>query len=464
MARMFLILAAGALLSAFPPPAGAQPIAAPTPSDRSLLLETLTSAADQGLPADQAQLKVIERNLSASDPALRTQGETQLRAASVAYARAQRGGRVPATRFLNNWAIRPAAYDADGEFAKALATSDVRRWLASLPPPEPRYARLVEGFARYRAISAGGGWPTLAADATLKPGGAGPAVGALRRRLAIEDSYAAGDGDRYDASLAAAVSRAQGRYGLNVDGIVGPGTLAALNVPVQSRLAQIRANLERWRWAPRTLPADRVELNIAGAWFDDYEGGARMLSMRAVVGRPQDQTPSFTDHIHAVLFYPPWNVPARIAQNELWPKERRQPGYLARAGFRVLPGGRLQQAPGPKNSLGLMKFELDDPYAVYFHDTPARALFAREYRFLSHGCMRLERPYDLAKRLLRNDPGWTEAEIDAALKAGVTQRVPMKRVMAYVFYWTAFVDDQGQMQFRPDVYGWDAKLLSLIEP
>ncbi len=109
-----------------------------------------------------------------------------------------------------------------------------------------------------------------------------------------------------------------------------------------------------------------------------------------------------------------------------------------------------------------MKFELDDPYAVYFHDTPARSLFAREYRFLSHGCMRLERPYDLAKRLLRNDPDWNEAKVDAALQAGVTRRAPMKRVMAYVFYWTAFVDDEGQMNFRPDAYGWDASLLPLI--
>ncbi len=105
--------------------------------------------------------------------------------------------------------------------------------------------------------------------------------------------------------LAAAVSRAQARYGLNVDGVAGASTLAALNVPVEARLAQIRANLERWRWAPRSLPADRVELNIAGAWFDDYEGGLRVLGMRAVVGGPQDQTPSFTDHIHAVVFYPP---------------------------------------------------------------------------------------------------------------------------------------------------------------
>jgi murein L,D-transpeptidase YcbB/YkuD len=302
----------------------------------------------------------------------------------------------------------------------------------------------------------------------------------LRRRLAIEDATVVGGGDRYDAELSTAVSRAQARYGLNVDGVAGRSTLAALNAPVDGRLAQIRANLERWRWAPRALPADRVELNIAGAWFDEYEGGARVLATRAVVGRPNDPTPSFQDHIHAVLFYPPWNVPAKIARNELWPKERKQPGYLAREGFRILPGGRGAPPPRPHKYRGGVKVnegdpnphkkqqnpppppELDDPYAVYFHDTPARALFAREYRFLSHGCMRLEQPYALAKRLLR-DTEWTEPMVDAALQAGVTQRVPMTRVMAYIFYWTAFVDDRGEVNFRPDIYRWDKTLLPMID-
>ncbi|MFC3068459.1 L,D-transpeptidase family protein [Phenylobacterium soli] len=461
MARLILILAAGLLLVLGGARANAQPASPLSAADRSLLLATLRAAPEHGLPASEARLKAIERDLAAADPAQRVQAEAELRVAVIAYARAQRGLRVPTSRFLNNWAIRPPPYDAEAELAKALATSTLAAWLAGLPPQEPRYAALVRAYARYRAIGVAGGWPALPSK-TAKPGAVGPEVAALRRRLAVEDGTVVVQGERYDATLSAAVSRAQARYGLNVDGVAGPSTLAALNVPVAARLAQIRANLERWRWAPRTLPGDRVELNIAGAWFDEYEGGDRVLSMRAVVGRPQDQTPSFMDHIHAVVFYPPWNVPARIAQNELWPKERRQPGYLASQGIRVLPGGRLQQAPGPKNSLGLMKFELDDPYAVYFHDTPARSLFAREYRFLSHGCMRLERPYDLARRLLRNDPDWTGGKIDAALKAGFTQRAPMTRVMAYVFYWTAFVDDDGQMQFRPDAYRWDQALLGML--
>ena len=462
MARLFTVLAVGLLLSVVGAQAFAQPGASLSASDRSLALAALRTAPEHGLAGNDAMLDTIERDLSATDPTRRAQAETELRLAVVAYARAQRGLRAPTSRFLDNWAIRPAPYDADAAMKQALDASGLATWLAGLPPQEPRYAMLVRGYARYREIAAAGGWPRLPAR-SLRPGAVGPEIAALRRRLAVEDAEISPEGDRYDADLSVAVSRAQARYGLTPDGIAGTTTLAALNVPVGGRLAQIRANLERWRWAPRTLAGDRVELNIAGAWFDDYENGARVLSMRAVVGRPQDQTPSFVDHIHAVVFYPPWNVPNRIAQTELWPKERRRPGFLASQGIRVLPGGRLQQAPGPKNSLGLMKFELDDSYAVYFHDTPARSLFARDYRFLSHGCMRLERPYDLAKRLLRNDSDWPESKVDAALKAGVTQRAPMKRVMAYVFYWTAFVDDDGQMQFRPDAYRWDEALLKMLE-
>ena len=436
--------------------------------DEVVLEGLLNRAEDQGFRKDEFDVAGAEARLQSANPTERARGDALLRKAALDYARAQHGARLKSSQFRRTWAIRPLPYDADAEFDLALARHDLSSWAASLPPQDPRYGRLVVAYARYRGIAAGGGWPILRAKGPLKPGASGTDVHSLRTRLAVEDpllasatAQAAGD---YDAGLAEAVSRAQTRYGLNVDGVAGASTIAALNVPVEGRLAQMRASLERWRWMPRVLPAERVELNIAAAWFDDYENGAPVLSMRAIVGRPSDPTPSFQDHIHAVLFYPPWNVPAKIAANELWPKERRHPGYLARAGFRRLPGGRLQQQPGPNNSLGLVKFELDDPFAVYFHDTPARNLFAREYRALSHGCMRLEQPYALAKRLLGNNPDWPEDKIDATLKAGVTQRVALPtRVMAYVVYWTAFVDDKGQVNFRPDVYGWDNPLLRILD-
>lgn len=435
--------------------------------DEVVLLAAVRSAGAQGFSLDEFGLGDVEMGLRSADRRNRARAEARLLVAALAYARAQHGGRLSPALFRRDWAIRPLPYDAKADFEAARGRGDLASWAANLAPPDPRYGRLVTAFGRYREIAARGGWPILKVKRPLKAASPAADVRALRERLAIEDTQlvpvTAEAAGAYDAALADAVSRAQARYGLNVDGVAGAGTLAALNVPVERRLAQMRANLERWRWTPRELPADRVELNIAAAWFDEYEDGAPVLRMRAVVGRPSDPTPSFQDHIHAILFYPPWTVPAKIAANELLPKERRSPGYLAREGFRRLPNGRLQQQPGPKNALGLVKFELDGPYAVYFHDTPARNLFAKEYRALSHGCMRLEQPYALAKRLLRNTPDWPEARVDAALKSGVTQRAVLsKRAMAYVVYWTAFVDDQGQVNFRPDVYGWDDDLTRLL--
>lgn len=458
-----LLMALALLPSALP----AQAPSAPPPlatSDASAMAGVLREAQAEGFEPGAFGPPIAEADLVSSDPATRTKAETRLKAEILGYARAEHGGRIAESRMPRFWALRPEAYDAQADFDRAAREGRLAAWAAALRPPDPRYDRLVSAYGRYRLIAARGGWPTLRMT-TLKPGATGEAVRALRSRLSIEDpalaAPAPGEGLAYDQPLSEAVSRAQARYGLNVDGTAGPNLVVALNLPVERRLAQMRATLERLRWSPRALPADRVELNIPAAWFTEYEDGKPVLGMRAVVGRPRDPTPSFQDHIHSILFHPPWNVPRKIAVNELWPKGH---GYLARNGFRRGPGGSLQQAPGPGNALGRVKFELDNPFAVYFHDTPSRNLFAREVRTLSHGCMRLEQPYDLAKRLLRTTPGWDAARIDAVLAGpAVSQRVTLAQpVMAYVVYYTAFVDDQGQVQFRQDVYGWDDRLLALL--
>ncbi len=189
-----------------------------------------------------------------------------------------------------------------------------------------------------------------------------------------------------------------------------------------------------------------------------------VLSMRAIVGRPRNGTPSFIDEIESIVLFPPWNVPSTIAAKEIWPKARRTPGYLARQRFVVRPGGGLQQLPGPKSALGLVKFDLPNRYSIYLHDTPAKSLFAKDNRYFSHGCMRLQKPYDLAKWLLRSDPAWPAARIDEVLAGpAVTQHVPLVRpVPVYIFYFTAFVDEAGQVNFVPDPYGWDGKLSAML--
>jgi murein L,D-transpeptidase YcbB/YkuD len=439
-----------------------------SPDVASALLEALRAAPLQGFGRDEFNAAEAARLLQSPDSAVHAQGEARLRTAVIAYARAQHGLRVPQTSFLEDWAIRPAPYAAEADFDAALAGRRTAAWLRALPPSDPRYARLLTSYAHYQDLAARGGWPALAG--ALRAGDTGPAVAALRLRLAIEDSAvispAASDSTAalYDADLASAVSRAQIRYGLTPDGVVGRATLAALNMSVERRLQQIRANLERWRWLSSSLPAYRAELNIADQSLVLHDSTQPDLAMRAIVGQPAKRTPMFQDHIKAVVLNPPWNVPADIAAKEIWPKIRKDPGYMAREGFVVRPDGSLQQLPGPKCALGNIKFDLSNPFGVYLHDTPARSLFAGDKRALSHGCMRLEQPNALAKRLLAGDPDWPATRIDLAILGGHTERVALAQpVPLYVFYWTAFTAADGQISFRTDLYGWDEKLIGMLE-
>jgi murein L,D-transpeptidase YcbB/YkuD len=446
-----------------------QPSVPLSADDAALLIQTLKGAEAQGFAPGEFDVGDAEAALRSPDPELQAKAQARLEAAAIAYARAQHGGRTAPGRFPSDWAIRPKPYDAAADFALARAGHQLASWAAGLAPADPRYAALVQAYGRYREIAAKGGWTALAAGPSLKPGATGDRVHALRTRLAIEDSAVpsssgvAPDADVYDAALAAAVSRAQARYGLTPDGVLGGATLRALNLPVQARLGQMRANLERWRWAPRQLPAMRVELNIASATLALYDSGETALGMKAIVGQARKPTPMFEDRIEAVVFNPPWNVPQSIAIKEIWPKIRKDPGYMAREGFVVKPDGGLQQRPGPRCALGTIKFDLPNRFGVYLHDTPAHSLFARDQRNLSHGCMRLEQPNVLAKKLLDGVSGWPGWRVDAAIASGTTQRVVLpKPVPVFVFYWSAFVADDGQVNFRPDAYGWDAKLLSML--
>jgi murein L,D-transpeptidase YcbB/YkuD len=212
---------------------------------------------------------------------------------------------------------------------------------------------------------------------------------------------------------------------------------------------------------PHALPADRIEVDIAGAEAVLFKANAPSLTMRVVVGDATHRTPMFASALEAVVFNPPWNVPRSIAEAEILPKAAKDPGYLARNAY-VWVDGHLQQRPGPKSALGLVKFDLQNPFGVYLHDTPSRAAFQRRNRALSHGCMRLEMPQELAQRLLATQ-GWTPEAIDRAIDAKATLRTPLKtRTPLYVTYWTAVAGPAGQVDFRPDVYGWDRKLTSAL--
>lgn len=441
----------------------AAPAAAQPPSVQAL--PQLSAAQAQQLAQLIAEDEVAQGLTPKPRPDLATLPGDALVRAALDHARAVRSGRLDAADFQRDWGIRPQAYDPLPAFADAVRRDRLAAWVRSLPPPYAGYDALAAGLARYRAIAEAGGWPTLSGE--LRFGGSGAAVARLRERLAIEDPQAAGAGDKFDVPLLEAVRRAQRRYGLNPTGQVGPQTLAALNAPVAARTRQIAANMERWRWLPPELDRRRVQVNVAAAVLTVFEGDAPVMSMKAVTGRPGNETPMLVSTIGSIVINPPWNVPSSIAARELWPKERASPGYLKRNGFRVIDtggGGKRLQQSSERSALGRFKFDFPNDFAVYLHDTPAQSGFSRFDRLASHGCVRLEKPADLAKLLMKTTPDWQPAAIDAAVAAGRTVRAPLAEpVSVYLLYWTAFANANGQVGFRDDLYGWDGTLAAKIE-
>jgi murein L,D-transpeptidase YcbB/YkuD len=433
------LIVIGLALSAVPAPAQAP---AWTAADRAAAIGALRRAG--GPVADNIAAPALE-------------------AAVVRYATVELGLRINPPEVEKLWAITPERHDVAAEFGAARAKGAFPAWLAGLSPPYPEYRALRAAEARYQLMAQAGGWATLPAGPVLRRGDHAAQVGLLRARLAAEGyaSAAGEDPEAFDPTLQSALTDFQSHHGLFNDGVLKPDTRAALNVPAEARVAQIEANLERWRWLPHALPADRFEVDIAGATGRLIQGGRPTLQMRVVVGQPTKQTPSFASKLDSVVLNPPWNVPASIAEAEILPKAAKDPDYLARNDY-VMVDGHLQQKPGPKDALGQIKFDLASPFGVYLHDTPSKAAFSRQVRTLSHGCMRLEKPRDLANILL-GAQGWTPEAVNAAIATGKTQATSLKtRLPLYVLYWTAVVDEKGVVEFRPDVYGWDAKLVEAL--
>jgi len=443
-----------------PPVVPTQPTPVPTP----VALPVLSPKQAQQL-ADILRVGAIANGLRHDEaPEGPPLDNDALVRAALDYARAVHSGRLAPEDFDTEWGLRPDAYDPLPGFVDAVKRDRLRQWDAALAPPYAGYDYLRKALATYRQIEAAGGWQPIAAGPDLTTGATGPRVAALRARLAVEDSQTVATGNGFDAALKDAVVRAQRRYGLNPTGVVSKATLAALNVPVSDRVRQIMANIERWRWVPEELPTHRIQVNIAGAVLTVFEGDAPVFSMKAVTGRPGDETPMLASRIHSIVLNPPWNVPSGIAAKELLPKG---PAYLAKHGFRVIknPDGttRLQQA-SEQSALGKYKFDFNNPFAVYLHDTPTQRTFSTYSRLESHGCVRLEKPADLARLLLKNDAVWTPETLQAAVDTGKTQRVQLTdQVAVYLLYWTAYADANGTAHFLGDPYGWDKSLASKIE-
>ncbi len=455
----------------------------------ALLVEALARADAHGLSPRDYHLDAIRgRGIETRDDTAIGR-ELLLTDAYFRYATHVRAGRLRPEQADQDWGIATLRFDPVSSLTEALQEpSSFPVVLASLPPPADGYVRLVGALGRYRKLGARPeGWPVVSPGPALRPGDSDVRIPLLRRRLAVEDDLVSPSSrEDYDSTLEKAVRRFQARHGLDVDAIIGPETLRALTVPASERIRQIELNLERWRWLPRDLGRRYVRVNAADATLQVMEDGRAVFASRVVVGDLRHPTPVVQTRIDAVILNPPWNVPRSIAVEEILPRIRWRPGYLADNDIVILdrretdPYGRaidwasvpsdafpfrLQQQPGPKNPLGRIKFETPNRFDVYLHDTPARSLFARITRTASHGCVRVEQAPQFAAYLLLTEAGtsWSSRTIDEAIATGHTQRIPIRQPLpVYLLYWTAFVDADGAVHFVDDVYGRDRRLAAAL--
>lgn len=348
------------------------------------------------------------------------------------------------------------------------------------PVFDPQSAqRTEEAIKRYRAIAAKGGWPMIPAEAKYAVGGEGADVDLLRRRLVLTgDLFTVEGSGPYNDDLIADVKRYQLRNGLLATGLVGPRTLAALNVPVEKRIQQLEASLQRMQVIGFKFGERYVVVNIPAAYAEAIEGDKVVRRYRVIVGKSEKPSPTVTSQINNVNLNPTWTVPSSITKHEISARMRKDPGYLARMHMQVLDGrgnaldpasvdwseGKIpdvtvRQDPGEWNALGRVRIDMPNSYAVYMHDTNQRNLFANDYRFDSHGCARVDNVRDLAAWLLKDTANWDRTQIDLGIATGQRQDIKLTKPVPVAWvYLTAWMARDGIVQFRNDIYDQDAQL------
>jgi murein L,D-transpeptidase YcbB/YkuD len=472
----------------------------PLPIAETLAKAIVTSDAE-GLTPKDYHLERIEALLGDIRQALaRNEGpdtgnviglEFLLSDTYLVYAAHLLNGRVnPETLHTDEWTIYPSRFNLARHLSVALEGGDIEGSLKILLPAQQGYGRLKTALAVYRGLAVRGGWPVIPGDGRLEKGNKSDRVPILRSRLKITgDMPATADGvsDLFDEAVEEAVKKFQQRHGLFDDGIAGIRTLRALNVPVEHRVRQIELNLERWRWLPQNLGNPYIMVNIAGYGLEVVENEAPVLTMKIVVGTAYQKTPVFSGKMTYIEMNPYWNVPHSIATEETLEKIQKNPNFFAKENMKVFKAGqngeevgpasidwsalsennfpyRLRQEPGPRNPLGRIKFMFPNKHSVYLHDTSDPQLFRKERRGFSHGCIRIEKPMEMAAFVMKGSKTWTVEKVSAVLKTKETTVANLPTpIPVHILYFTAWGNGDGTVHFLEDIYGRDERLEKALQ-
>jgi len=382
-------------------------------------------------------------------------------------------GQVDPRSIAQSWHIDPKDENVDSALVRTLSKLPLDKSIAAMRPQNEEYASLQKELIRFRGIVNKGGWAPIPDGKALKRGDTDSPqrLATLQARLAAEGIAVGGDsasstttsGSLYDAGLAAAVAQFQTRHGIAVDSSLGTETLNSLNVPAAYRLGQIAANLERDRWMPRSLGVRYIIVNVPAFHLDAFDNGEKVLDMKVIVGQEyaDKATPVFADSMETVVFRPYWNITPGIQAKEVGPKIAADPGYMGRENLEYYKDAgvtRIRQKPGGTNSLGLVKFLFPNDFNIYLHDTPGKELFDKDVRAFSHGCIRVEKPVDLAAWVL----GWDASKVQELEqgKDNNSVRLP-KKLPVYIVYGTAYMRD-GHLLFGNDLYHRDDTLVKAM--
>lgn len=455
------------------------------------MLEVISKSNEDGLNAKDYQVKDFKALFTDLDKAKKDtaqykklQREIDVALSSTYFLWASdyyRGKVNPKENKSVEWDVKGNKIKLHKALATVLQYRKSKYAYADFQPLHPEYLYLKKALANYRKIKSEGGWPRIPEGSKLKPGQTSAAVPALRKRLLSGTSVAdSASNNVYDSELVAAVKSFQRSQGLNPDGQVGGETLRLLNVPIDSRIQSLILNMERWRWIPKSLEPDYLMVNIPEFKLHVFEKGQEKITMKVIVGKTMNSTPIFSDKMEFVVLSPYWNVPMSIIQKELAPKLIADPAYLERLDMEVVTNKgdqvdpstidwgsvdektfkyTVRRRPGPKNDLGDVKFIFPNSNDIYLHDTPHDELFSQTSRDFSHGCVRVEKPIDLAEYLLRNVPGYNRSKIESVIAERQEKFVSLKQKLpVYLVYFTASADANGNVTFHKDLYGHDKTL------